>query len=103
MLRPLFVCVFGTVALCAKAEWPELYDPFVVRTLYLQMETGGWGAVVSDSDFDDPQNAQFWTDGEAPIPVTIKRKSDPAIGQKVSVKIDLNARVPAWNSMASKS
>ena len=105
MLRPLLMFAFGAIALVARAEWPSLYDPFVVRTLYLQMETGGWGAVVSDNDFDDPQNAQFWTDGEPPIPVTVKRKSDPAIGQKVSVKIDLNARRPGeeWHGVEKLS
>jgi hypothetical protein len=90
----------------AQADWPTLYDPFRVRTLYLQMEAGSsWGAVVSDSDFNSPQNALFWMEGETPIPVTVKRKSDPAIGQKVSVKIDVNARAPGteWHGVEKLS
>jgi hypothetical protein len=105
MSRLFAVFVFGAAVLGARADWPDIYDPFQVRTLYLQMETGSWGAVVSDNDFDDPQDAQFWTDGEPPIPVTVKRKSDPAIGQKVSVKIDINARNPGkeWHGLEKLS
>src|SRR5687768_7011881 len=96
----------GISSQSARADWPDLYDPLRVRTLYLQMEAGSsWGAVVSDSDFNNPQNALLWTDGEAPIAVTVKRKSDPAIGQKVSVKIDVNARVPgqSWHGVKKLS
>ena len=87
------------------AAWEELYDPLRVRTIYLRMESGNWSSVVSDSDFDDPQNAQLWTDEEFPIAVTVKRKSDPAVGQKVSVKIDINARVPGqtWHGVKKLS
>ena len=87
------------------ATWEELYDPFRVRTIYLEMESGNWGSVVSDSDFDNPQNAQLWTGDELPIAVTVKRKSDPAIGQKVSVKIDINERVPGqtWHGVKKLS
>ncbi|MCI0362830.1 MAG: chitobiase/beta-hexosaminidase C-terminal domain-containing protein, partial [Phycisphaerales bacterium] len=96
----------ATCALNAADGWPELYDPFQVRTIYLQMEAGSsWSAVVSDADFNNPQNALLWADGETPIQVTVKRKSDPAIGQKVSVKIDINARVPGqeWHGVKKLS
>jgi hypothetical protein len=99
----LLACV---CALSARADWPDVYDPFRVRTIYLQMEMGGnWGSVVSDSDFNNPQNALLWTDEETPIQVTVKRKSDPAIGQKVSVKIDINARVSGqtWHGVKKLS
>jgi hypothetical protein len=89
-----------------RAEWPDLYDPLRVRTIHLQMESGGsWGSVVSDNDFDNPQNALLWTEEESPIQVTVKRKSDPAIGQKVSVKVDINARVPGqtWHGVKKLS
>lgn len=97
------------VAACAHtaaAAWPDIYDPFRVRTINLQMESGSsWGAVVSDADFNNPQNALLWTDDETPIQVTVKRKSDPAVGQKVSVKIDINARVPGqtWHGVKKLS
>jgi hypothetical protein len=95
---------FSTSRLGADG-WQELYNPFRVQTIYLQMESSGWGAVVSDTDFDDPQNAQLWADGESPVAVTVKRKSDPAVGQKVSVKIDINARVPGqtWRGVKKLS
>src|SRR5688572_28676867 len=85
MLRLIVIGCLATLVLIgtgvAADSWPEVYDPFRVRTLHLQMESGSsWGAVVSDSDFDNPQNAQFWMEAEAPIAVTVKRKSDPAVG-----------------------
>ncbi len=103
----LFVAFLGVMVLQgARADWPDLYDPFQIRTLHLQMESGSsWGSVVSDSDFNNPQNALLWTDEETPIQVTVKRKSDPAVGQKVSVKIDINARVPGqtWHGVKKLS
>ncbi len=90
----------------AQDDWQDLYDPFRIRTIHLQMESGSsWGSVVSDSDFNNPQNALLSTDDETPIPVTVKRKSDPAVGQKVSVKIDINARVPGqtWHGVKKLS
>lgn len=110
MLRLIVIGCLATLVLigtgAAADSWSEVYDPFRVRTLHLQMEAGSsWGAVVSDSDFDNPQNAQFWTEAEAPIAVTVKRKSDPAVGNKVSVKIDINARVPGqrWHGLKKLS
>src|SRR5688572_14355390 len=104
-IRFLFAALVLSALQLNGAAWEELYDPFRIRTIYLQMESGSWGAVVSDSDFDDPQNAVLWTDGEASIPVTVKRKSDPAVGQKVSVKIDINARAPGqtWHGVKKLS
>src|SRR5688572_11880612 len=86
--------------------WPDIYDPMQVRTLHLQMESGSsWQAVVNDAGFDNPQNALFWLEGEVPIAVTVKRKSDPAVGTKVSVKIDINARVAGqrWHKLKKLS
>ena len=90
----------------ADDDWPDVYDPFRVRTLYLQMEPdSSWNAVVNDSDFSNPQNALFWTDEEIPIAITVKRKSDPAVGNKVSVKLDINARVAGqrWHGLKKLS
>src|SRR5688572_27874033 len=89
LILPIGICL-ATSLEGADEQWPALYDPFRVRTLYLQMESSGWSSVVNDGVFNSPRNAQLWTDGEPSIPVTVKRKSDPAIGQKVSVKIDVN-------------
>jgi hypothetical protein len=106
LVSSLCFVLTGLSVQSVRADWPDLYEPLRVRTLYLQMESGSsWGAVVSDADFNNPQNALFWTDAETPIAVTVKRKSDPAIGQKVSVKIDINARVPGqtWHSVKKLS
>lgn len=104
LILPIGICLAASLE-GADEQWPALYDPFRVRTLYLQMESSGWSSVVNDSDFDSPQNARLWTDGEPSIPVTVKRKSDPAIGQKVSVKIDVNARTPGteWHGVEKLS
>ena len=101
------VCLLAAVGHAMAADdWPQAYDPFRVRTLYLQMEAdSSWQAVVNDTSFDNPQNALFWTEGEPPIAVTVKRKSDPAVGNKVSVKIDINARVSGqrWHGLKKLS
>lgn len=114
LLRPWFrgegICLIVSLLVVTAhgvyGDWPDLYDPFRVRTIHLQMEAGSsWGAVVSDADFNDPQNALLWIEGETPIQVTVKRKSDPAVGRKVSVKIDINARVAGqkWHGVKKLS
>ena len=89
----------------AVPDWPELYDPFRVVTINLQMPPGDWATVVGDESLSIVKTAQLWSDGETPITVTVKRKSDPPVGPKVSLKIDFNALVPGqkWHSVQKLS
>src|SRR5688572_20967888 len=100
----IFLVCFSIPAMAAEG-WPEVFDPFRVLTLHLQMSSGDWSAVQADADFNDPRPAQFWAEGESPIAVTVKRKSDPALGPKVSLKIDINDSVPgqSWHDLKKLS
>jgi hypothetical protein len=95
-------CVARTIA---ADKWPDVFNPLQVLNLHLQMDAGDWSAVQNDASFMDERPAQFWADGETPIAVTVKRKSDPPIGPKVSIKIDINEVVPGqtWRGVKKLS
>ncbi len=100
----LFSLVFaGTVR--AAEKWPDVFNPLRVLNLHLQMDPADWTAVQNDTSFTDARPAQFWADAETPIAVTVKRKSDPPIGPKVSIKIDINdlATGQAWRGLKKLS
>jgi hypothetical protein len=104
LLVGLVMLISGLPARTAEG-WPDVFDPFRVLTLHLEMASGDWSAVQADADFNDPRPAQFWADGELPIAVTVKRKSDPPLGPKVSLKIDINDTVPgqSWRNLKKLS
>jgi spore coat protein CotH len=94
----------------ADEAWPDVFDPFQVQTIYLQLDPQKWDAVRHDTDFYDTQSdlrepCQLWMSGDTPpnsfetsITVELRRKSDPALPseanpQKVSLKIDVNEYV----------
>jgi hypothetical protein len=96
---------FGISAAPAAEDWPEVFNPFRVLNLHLQMDSGDWSAVQNDTSFTDERPGQFWADGETPVAVIVKRKSDPALGPKVSLKIDINDTVPgqSWHGLKKLS
>jgi CotH kinase protein len=82
--------------------WPEIFDPLVLRTLNLQMSEQDWQTIQNDETFDIEVPTLLWLDGEAPILVSIRRKSaDPLTSApgyaKVSYKIDINELVSGQN------
>ena len=94
----------------AQIGWPEVFDPFQVTTIYLQIDPTDWNIVRSDTSLTIKKNATLWADTETPIAVTVKRKSDPAFPSeatpdKVSLKIDINALVPGqeWRGLKKLS
>ena len=91
----------------ADEAWPAIFDPFDVKTIYLQLDPQKWDAIRHDTNFYDPvlnlrEPCQLWMSGDSPpnsfetsITVEVRRKSDPALPseadpQKVSLKIDVN-------------
>jgi hypothetical protein len=93
-----FAALGGTVV----ADWPEIYNPLVLRTINLQMKDADWQTIQNDETLDIEVPTLMWLDGEEPILVAIRRKSaDPlnnAIGySKVSYKIDINELVSGQN------
>lgn len=83
-------------------DWPEIYEPLVLRTLNLQMSDADWQTIQHDETFDIWVPTMLWLDGEAPILVAIRRKSADALDNapgflKVSYKIDINEFVSGQN------
>ncbi|MCI0637165.1 MAG: CotH kinase family protein, partial [Actinobacteria bacterium] len=79
----------------AQGGWPQVFDPTVVLTLHLEMAPTDWTTVQNDTSFSVEVPAQFWADGEAPILVSVRRKSDAALTAapgfaKVSLRVDIN-------------
>ena len=91
-----------SVSTTLAQDWPEIYDPLVLRTLNLQMSDADWQTVQHDETFDIWVPTTLWLDGEAPILVAIRRKSADALTNdpdylKVSYKIDINEYVSGQN------
>jgi spore coat protein CotH len=85
-------------------EWPGVYDPLQVITLNLDMDPGDWSDVKADGSYTLEVPAQFWADGESPILVSVRRKSADALGDKVSLKIDINEYVnQTWSGLKKLS
>ena len=83
--------VFQTGYLQAQVpSYENLYDPFQVRNLNFEMDPGDWSAVRNDAAYELVKPAYFWADDENKIVVSIKRKPNAAIGDKVALKIDIN-------------
>ncbi|MEN8205590.1 MAG: CotH kinase family protein [Pseudomonadota bacterium] len=94
-----------TTAPASAYEWPGVYDPLQLLTLNLNMAPGDWSTVKSDTSLGIEVPATFWADGEAPILVSVRRKSGDALGDKVSLKIDINDFVSGqkWSGLKKLS
>ncbi|NNC87508.1 MAG: hypothetical protein HKN82_03490, partial [Akkermansiaceae bacterium] len=122
----------GLILSCLPAgaqNWKEVYDPMVVRSLYLEVDPADWTRVINDQpvegDTASQERAGAWF-SDAPIAVTfdpvaappagsilveIRRKgaTDPVLTSggltKVSLKIDINELVPGqrWNGLRKLS
>jgi len=101
-----------------QASWQDVFNPFEIITLHLEVNTSDWDRVrfdqPSQSETWIPEVAEAWfyATGEEPIRVTIRRKgeSDPALPsdadpRKVSLKIDINEVVPGqrWRGLRKLS
>lgn len=79
-------------------DWPDLYDPFTLQTLRLQLvNERDLDIIQHDLTFDIEVPAMFWADDDDvdPILISIRRKSAEALPnemdpQKVSYKLDIN-------------
>lgn len=116
LLHPLlgFLAVFAFPLHVPAESWPAIFDPFQVLTLNFELDPETWEAITHDENFYDPvQNIRapvlMWADGEEPITVEMRRKSDPALidgtQRKVSLKIDINEYVAGqeWRGLKKLS
>jgi spore coat protein CotH len=70
--------------------YANLYNPLQVLTLDLQMDPADWTAIKNDASYSIGKPTYFWADGENKIAVSVRRKPTEAVGDKVSLKIDVN-------------
>ncbi len=100
----------GCACSAQAAGWPEIFDPGQVLTLHLEMDDADWQTIQDDETLSIEVEAMFWTDGEDPILVSVRRKSaDPLMEApdytKVSLKIDINEYVSGqeWHDLKKLS
>ena len=107
------VAVFAFLAISAPASaqsWPEVFDPFVVRTFNLEIDPADWDVIRFDTTNEIEVPAMFWADGESPILVSVRRKSSRALPSeqnpiKIGLKIDINEFVSSqqWRGLVKLS
>jgi hypothetical protein len=92
------------------AQWQEPFDPLVLRTFNLELSAQDWDVVRKDLTNDIEKPAMFWADDEAPILVSVRRKSSIALPSesdpvKVGLKIDINEFVDGqqWHGLVKLS
>ena len=121
MKKTLFITMLAITSLASGANgaenhsWPGVFDPFQVVTLNFQVDPVVWEAIKRDTNFYDPvlnirEPVLMWADGEEPLLVEMRRKSDPALPsednpEKVSLKIDINEYVDGqeWRGLRKLS
>jgi hypothetical protein len=114
-LLPLAVVVSALPARADEHSWPGVFNPFEVVTLNFELDPAVWEDIKRDQNVYDPVlnirvPVLMWADGEEPILVQLRRKSDPALPsednpQKVSLKVDINKFVSGqeWRGLKKLS
>jgi spore coat protein CotH len=110
VLGALVLAALTATAPAAAQDWPQVFDPFVVRTFHFELDPADWDVVRFDTTNDIEVEAQFHADDEAPILVSVRRKSSRALPseadpRKVSLKVDINEFVDGqlWHRLAKLS
>jgi hypothetical protein len=90
-------------------NWPDVFDPAILRTLNIEMSEQDWDFVRRDLT-ETYRSAWLSADGETPILVAIRRKSSRALPSesnpiKVGLKVDINEYVDdqTWHGLAKLS
>ena len=95
----------------AQAQgWPEVFEPTVLRTLYLNMSSADWQIIENDLTYEIEVPAFFWSQGEEAnkMIVSVRRKSGDPIspangigGPKIALKIDIDQynAVQEWHGI----
>jgi spore coat protein CotH len=89
----------------ATENWPDVFEPAVLRTLNIQMTTQDWDFIRKDLT-ETYRPGYLSADGETPIYVAVRRKSSRALPSesnpiKVGLKIDINEYVDGqtWHGL----
>src|SRR5687767_12342124 len=105
------VTVFVLTVSGANAQaWPDVFNPFQILTLNLQLSDQDWDTIRHDLTNEIEVPATFWADGETPILVLVRRKSSRALPSeadpvKVGLKVDINELVDGqkWRGLTKVS
>jgi hypothetical protein len=108
----LLACLATLAIVCGRAQtWVDVFNPFQVLTLNLEMEPADWDTIRHDTSNEIEVPAQFWANGEeTPLLVSVRRKSSRALPSeenpiKVALKVDINEFVngQTWRSLTKLS
>jgi hypothetical protein len=101
---------FALQSVASAQSWPTVFDPLVLRTFNLTLDPADWDTIRFDTTNEIEVPAQFWADNEAPILVSVRRKSSRALPSeanplKIGLKIDINELVSGqqWHGLAKLS
>ena len=75
------------------STWPGVLRPFHVFDMHLEMAAADFATIRDDLTNEIEVPAMFSVPGEAPIKVSVRRKSSrtaPAAPNKFSMKVDIN-------------
>ena len=76
----VLLVIFVIAAPGAFAQgWPEVFNPFQILNLNLQLSQQDWDTIRHDTTNEIEVPAMFWADGEVPILVSVRRKSSRAL------------------------
>jgi hypothetical protein len=104
------VTLFALPAPLSAQPWPQVFDPFVVRTFNIDLDPADWDIIRFDTTNEIEVPALFWADAESPILVSVRRKSSRALPSesnpiKIGLKIDINEFVDGqqWHGLVKLS
>ena len=99
-------CLIPSVVSAQIPDWPGVFDPFTVLTFNLTIDAQDWDTIRRDTTNEIEVPAQFWAEDEAPILVSVRRKSSRALPseadpRKVGLKIDINELIDGqlWHGL----
>ena len=86
--------------------WPGVFDPLTVLALHIQMAGSDWDTIRRDVTNTIEVPAQFHAEGEAPIAVTVRRKSSRALPSESNpIKIGMKVKTVSgtWHGVSTLS
>ncbi len=86
----------------APTQWWQVYAPDALLSLNVRLNAADYAVIQADETFDVEVPMEFWVDNIAPNPGSwqgvIRRKSATPIGEKISYRLKLEAKIGAGSS-----
>ena len=103
---PFGQAITPDVVAASTATWPGVFDPFTVLSLYIDMDSRDWDTIRRDLTNTIEVPATFHAEGEAPIAVTVRRKSSRALPSESNpIKIGMKVKTVTgtWHGVSTLS